>query len=254
MNRFDINACFGHWPCWDLYHKSADDLLRLMDRNAIEQAVCISLRGMFIDWRRGNDETLAAARAHPDRLLPAATISPFLGGNGHELHRLIDAGVRMVRLYPAFHSYGLNDAFVDDICATASERRIPVMIPTRPMMNWRFATVPIESIGAVAERHPNTSIILSGPNYLIEYQAAVRVMRRCENVRFELSCLQGFGSVANMVRDVGADRILFGTGALLHYPACNVAKLDHAAITEDQRAMIASRNAERLLNPSAGGE
>jgi predicted TIM-barrel fold metal-dependent hydrolase len=46
---------------------------------------------------------------------------------------------------------------------------------------------------------------------------------------------------------VGCERLLFGTGAVLNYPACNVAKLDHAELTDAQRAAIASENAASLL-------
>ena len=105
MKRFDINACFGHWPYWDLHHKTADELVASMDRNHIDQAAVMSLRGLLLDWRDGNEETLAAASRYPRRLVPMATLSPFLGGSGEELKRLAGAGVRGVRLYPAFHNY-----------------------------------------------------------------------------------------------------------------------------------------------------
>jgi predicted TIM-barrel fold metal-dependent hydrolase len=210
----------------------------------------MSLRGLFVDWRDGNDETLAAAGRHPSRLVPIATISPFPDGDAKELERLVGAGVRGVRLYPAFHSYLLDDPFVDDICRAACELAIPVMIPTRPMMSWRFKPLPIEQIGPVVERHAGTSFLLSGPNYLVEHQALVRLMSRRPNVSVEISCLQGFCAVEKLVRQVGAHRVLFGTGAVLHYPACNVAKLDHAQVSQEQRRAIASHNAQRLLGLS----
>lgn len=247
MMRVDINACFGHWPYWDLPHKTGEDLIRLMDRNGIDKAAVLSLRGILVDWRAGNDETLAVSAKHPGRLIPMATLSPFMEGNGDELRRLADSGMRGVRLYPLFHSYPLDSDFTDDICRAAAERRIPVMIPTRPMMNWRFKTVAIESIGTLAARHAATSFIVSGPNYLIEYQALVKVMRQCPNVSYEISCLQGFNSVADLVSQVGADRVLFGTGAALNYPACNVAKLDHAELSAQHRDAVAAENALRLL-------
>lgn len=253
VNRFDVNACFGHWPYWDLYDRSADDLIGLMDRNGIDRAAVISLRGVIVDWRKGNEETLFAARRYPDRLVAMATISPFLGGDGGELERAIDAGMRGVRLYPSFHSYRLDSEFVDDLCRVAGERHVPVMIPTRPMMNWRFPAVSLDSIGAVVERHPDTMFMMSGPNYLIEYRALVRLMKKCANAWYEISCLQGFGAVAKLVGEVGVERVLFGTGAVLHYPACNVAKLEHAGLGEQERAAIAWGNAERLMGMADRG-
>jgi predicted TIM-barrel fold metal-dependent hydrolase len=249
--RIDVLAQFGHWPYWDLVDKTPDQLVALMDRVGIDRAVCMSLRGLFISWRDGNEETLDAARRFPGRLLPAATLSPFLGGSGDELRRLVDAGMRAVRLYPAFHNYPLDGPFVDDICRAAAAGGVPVILPTRPMMNWRFKAVAIESIGAVVERHPSTSFLISGPNYLVEYQALVKLMHRCANLVCEISCLQGFNSVAALVAEVGAERILFGTGAALHYPACNVAKLERASISAGQRAAIAGGNALRLLGMPA---
>ncbi|MBN1342291.1 MAG: amidohydrolase [Phycisphaerae bacterium] len=250
MKRFDVNACFGHWPYWDLPDKTPEDLVRLMDRNGIDRAACMSLRGLFVDWASGNAETIAAAKAFPDRLVPTATISPFPqdpDGNAGALRRTLDAGARAVRLYPAFHSFRLDDELVDEVCAIAAKRRVPVMIPTRPMMNWRFQALAVDAIAPVIERHPNTEFILSGPNYLVEYQALVRVMRRCSNVAYEISCLQGFGAVKALVAEAGADRVLFGTGAVLNYPACNVAKFDHAELTDAQRHAIAWENALQRL-------
>lgn len=243
----DITACFGYWSYWELPDTTPDYLVGLMDRSGVDRAACMSLRGLFISWREGNDETLAAARRFPGRLVPMATISTFLGGNGKELRSLVDAGMRGVRLYPSFHNYPLDSAFVDDICRTAADCGIPVIIPTRPMMNWRFKAIGIESIGAVAARHPKTSFLISGPNYLVEYQALTKMMHACPNVWYEISCLQGFDSVRNLVGEVGADRLCFGTGAVLNYPACNVSKLANAKITQEQREAIGWKNAAKLL-------
>jgi predicted TIM-barrel fold metal-dependent hydrolase len=251
MKLFDVNACFGHWPYWDLRDKTPRDLVRLMDRAGIERAACLSLRGVLIDWAQGNAETLRAATEFPDRLVPVATISPYPDGNGERLREALDAGARMVRLYPSFHSYRLDSEFVDDVCNVAGKCGAPVMIPTRPMMNWRFQAIPVEAIGAVIQRHPDTRFILSGPNYLVEYQAVVRLMSRCPKVACETSCFQGFGAVRGLVDVVGAERVLFGTGAVLNYPACNVAKLTGADLNETQRAAIASENARTLLDLSA---
>jgi hypothetical protein len=160
--------------------------------------------------------------------------------------------MRGVRLYPRLHSYDLGDAFVDDIFRTATDLGWPVVIPTRPMMNWRFAALPLDAIGSVVDRHPQTQIVVSGPNYLVEFQGMVRLMKRAANVWYEISCLQGFNAVSRLVGEVGADRVLFGTGAVLNYPACNVEKLDHADLTDAQRAAIAGANAARLLGLAVG--
>ena len=246
--KLDVNACFGHWPYWDLHHKSPEDLVGSMDRHGIGRAVVMSLRGLFIDWRAGNDESLAVTRQYPHRLIPAATISPFLDGSADDLRRLAETGFRIVRLYPTFHNYPLDSAFTDTICRTAAEHNLPVSIPTRPMMNWRFKAIALEAFAPLIERHPRTTFLMSGPNYLVEFQALTLLMQHYSNVVYEISCVQGYDAVRLLVERVGSDRLLFGTGAVLQYPACNVAKLDNANITDQQRQAIAGDNAMRLLN------
>ena len=246
--RIDINAFFGHWPYWPLPHTGGEESLRLMDRFGIDRAAITSLRGLHGDWREANAETLTLAALHSDRLTPIATMSPMNGGGAGPLRELVARGFRGIRLYPLLlQGYNLRSPFAEEIAAAAGELAMPVIIPTRPMMNFRFATLPIDDIAVLAARHPGTSFILSGPNYLSEFQAAIEAMLRCPNIVIEISCMQGFGAVARMAEAVGADRVLFGTGLPLHYPACNVAKLDHADLSEEQRVAISSDNAMRCL-------
>lgn len=253
--RIDVNTFFGHWPYWPLPHTSGDDALRLMDRFGIDRAAITSLRGLHGDWRQANAETLALAASHPDRLTPIATMSPVNGGGGEALRELVGQGFRGVRLYPLLlQGYGLDGPFAKEICGAAGWLEVPVIMPTRPMMNFRFPTLPIDDVAALAGRHPETTFILSGPNYLSEFQAAIEAMQRCRNMLIETSCMQGFQALRRTVDAVGEGRVLFGTGAVLHYPACNVAKLDHANISDQQRRAIASENTLRLLRlpPPAG--
>ncbi len=62
--------------------------------------------------------------------------------------------------------------------------------------------------------------------------------------------MQGFEAVRRMAEAVGVERVLFGTGLPLHYPACHVAKIKHSRLSEEQRSKIASGNAVRVLRLS----
>lgn len=250
MDRFDVNAYFGHWPFWRVPQTSPDELIALMDRHDIRRAAVMSLRGLYIDWQAGNDEALDASAKYPDRFVPAATISPFPGGGGDAVRRVVGRGARLIKLFPGCHNYRLSDPFVDEICEAATEQRVPVSIPTRIMTNWRFQPLPLAEVASVVERQPATMFVLSGPNYLAEFRDLVHLMRRSSNTVCETSCMQGYDSIGRLAGEVGNDRVLFGTGAVLNNPSCNVAKLDHATVSEEHRVWIAWRNAERLLGRS----
>ncbi|MCH2127780.1 MAG: amidohydrolase family protein [Pirellulaceae bacterium] len=246
--RFDINAFFGHWPYYPLPQTSGEDVLRLMDRFQIDRAAMTSLRAMHGDWGEANAETLRFTREHADRLTPIACMSPMLNGGGDKLRELVEEGCRAVRLYPGLaQGYHLGSPFADDIVSTAGTLGIPAIVPTRPMMHFRFPPVPIPQITALASRHPQTQIILSGPNYLLEFTMAVEALQASPNMTIEISCMQGFRGLDFMVDAVGAQRVLFGTGLPLHYAACGTAKLEHSKLTADQLAAVSSQNAVRLL-------
>ena len=249
--RFDTNAFFGHWPYWPLPQTGGQDVLRLMDRFGIERAAITSLRGLHGDWHEANVETLELAGRHPDRFTPIGCMSPMRGGGADALRRFAADGGRGVRLYPQLlQGYSLAGPFADEVAAAACELGLPVIVATRPMMNFRFAPLPIADVESLAARHPGTTVILSGPNYLSEFRTVCEAIPRCANLFIEVACMQGFQAVARLVGLVGADRVLFGTGMVLHAPACNVAKLDHARIKPDQRRAIAWANACRIFGVS----
>lgn len=248
---FDVNAFFGHWPHSPLPHTSGEDALCLMDRFGIDRAAITSLRGLYGDWHEANAETMVLTEAYPDRLTPIACMSPMNGGGDEALRQLVEQGFRGVRLYPMLlQGYSLRSPFAAEVCDAAGELDLAVVVPTRPMMNFRFATVPIEDIAELAERHPDTRFILSGPNYLSEFRAAIEALTRCPNMVIETSCMQGFEAVQRMAEAVGVERVLFGTGLPLHYPACNVAKIEHTRLSGERRPAIASGNAVRILRLS----
>ena len=252
MKVFDINAFFGHWPYWPIPHTSGKDVLQLMDRNGIDRAAITSLRGLHGNWRHANTETLSLAIRCPDRLTPIGCISPMNDGGPTALREMVKAGIRAVRLYPMLlQGYDLHSSFANEIAQTAGELGVPIIIPTRPMMNFRFTPLPIENVAALAQRRPQTQFVLSGPNYLSEFNAAIEAMRQCPNLAIEISCMQGFEAISRLTNAVGAECVLFGTGLPLHYPACNVAKLEHANIPEDEKKRIAHQNAQQLLGLSS---
>ena len=246
--RFDINAFFGHWPYYRLPHTSAQDVLGLMDRFQIDRAAITSLRGLHGDWQEANDETLAVAQAHQDRFTPVACISPMKGGSGAVLRELVERGFRAVRLYPGLaQGYHLGSPFADEMVATASELEVVTIVPTRPMMHFRFPPLPIGQVSALAARHPEAKLVLSGPNYLLEFTSAVEALLACPNLTIEISCMQGFDGLGQMIKAVGAERVLFGTGLPLHYAACGVAKVEHTRMSESEQAAVCGGNALRLL-------
>lgn len=244
----DVNVYFGNWPYWPLVGGDVDSLLRGMDRYDIERAFLSSLKGVFADPQTGNRETLKIVDAFPDRFAPALTYSPYTAGRGEFREELARNGWRMVKLYPLNHSFDvLEEPLVDEICGWCAVKKIPVLIPYRLMMSWRFPVYSVQKIGQLAQKHPLTPFIIGSINYLFELQSTMDVLRRCPNVYVETSAMMAFREIEKLVREFGAGRFLHGSAAPLQNQAIGPLKIKTAEIDEEDRMKILYRNAWELF-------
>lgn len=235
----DVNAYFGTWPYWGMDATDPESLLMKMDKYGIDRAFVCSLRGVFQDTQAGNAETLDWVSRHPDRFAPALTYSPY--GRGRERYReeLCSVPGCLVKLFPIQHSYEpQEEPFITELLDYCGGMKIPVLIPFRLMMSWRFPTFPVQKIGTLAGHHPNTRFILGSINYLFELQAAIDVLKRNENMLIETSAMMAFEEVAHLVRSVGSHRLLHGTCMPLQNPAIGPLKIQTAEIPQSDKDRI----------------
>ena len=120
----DINAYLGHWPFHPLRHRAAGDLITLMDRKDIDQAVVSSLHAiLYKNSQAGNEEMADEIGPHRDRLIPFATINPTYAGWRDDVERCHkELGMRGIRIYPSYHGYSLSDRSSVDLLAVAGEQ------------------------------------------------------------------------------------------------------------------------------------
>jgi predicted TIM-barrel fold metal-dependent hydrolase len=102
-----------------------------------------------------NDAVLAAAAAHPDRLVAFCRVSPH-DDPLPEARRALDAGARGIKLHPRAERFGMDEPVVAELVALAHERRVPVLI---------HAGRGIPALGQntvrLAERYPDARLILA---------------------------------------------------------------------------------------------
>jgi uncharacterized protein len=245
----DFSGFIGPWPYWDTFHKTPEAILSLMDKYQIETLAACSTRSIFWDWRQGNDETLALAARYPTRFIAFISMSPILPA-ADLVRYLRDYKRRQakgIRLYPQHHGYSLSQkSGLDEMLKTAQEFELPVVLPIRVIMNWGLPELEPSAIEETVLRYPKLRFVLSGVNYSSTLWA-FDLMRRSPNVDLEISGMQGFRAVDDAVQNVGAKRILFGSGLPLLYPACSVEKMRVAKISQEQRQAITDGNARALL-------
>ncbi len=244
--KIDSYTLFGRWPYWEIKTKTAEDMLSLMDKYEIDKAAVISTKSIFLDYREGNGEVLALLKRYPQRVIGIATVNPKgKEGAKDDFHRCLEKGMKGIALFPLYHGYRLDpEPASDAILAEAVEKRVPILIPTRLLMNWTMPTLDAREARKLFSRFPEGRFLLTAVNREVD---ALGAMRDHQNVSLETSCAQGAYAIERLIADFGIERVLYGSGLPLQYPGCGLAKIEGAEIGEGEREQIFSQNAVKLF-------
>lgn len=237
MRIIDNNCVFGRWPR-EARDVSAERLLAILSDLGIEKGLAVSLRGVFYDHGEGNAETLKVCAAH-DALLPAATITPRRYAGGDSLPgKLKETGFRMLRLFPHQQEWTLENVLVERIFAECAEAGLPLAFPIRKKADL--------ASGVARLAPPGCRVILSDVYYnpMVE---CVEVMRRREEFLMELGHTCVPGSVEYLCKELGAERLVLGTGQPLESGRGSIEAIKRANISEADKAAILGGTLAGLL-------
>jgi len=253
----DVNAYLGHFAFRRLRHNTAALLLTLMDAKGIDRAVVSSADAItYRNAQAGNEEVAAEVKGHRDRLIPFGVINPFYAGWQDDLKICREEfGMTGLRLYPNWHNYTLSSPCCRELVTAATEREMIVSIPIRVEDNrqrsWllNVPDIPLAEIVDLVKAHPKSRfILLNGIGY-----TASPLGRKDNglpsNYAIELSRLSAVlaNEIGQLIVNLGAERIMFGTGMPFNYPDPALVKLEVLDATGPDKEKIRSRNAATWL-------
>jgi predicted TIM-barrel fold metal-dependent hydrolase len=198
--------------------------------------------------RRDNDEVLRAVRHFPDRAFGFVYLNPkHTQASLDELSRCVRDGPMVgVKLWVAQRC---NEPTLDPIVARATELKVPVL-----QHCWQKITgnLPGESVPSdvaeLAARHPQATIICAHTGG--DWERGIRAIRPYRQVYAELcgsDPTAGFTEMA--VRELGAERALYGSDAGGRSFASQLAKVLGADIPTAAKRLILAGNIKRILQP-----
>jgi predicted TIM-barrel fold metal-dependent hydrolase len=229
-------------------------LLAYAARLGIER-VCVSM-GLSLathptpdQLRQQNDEVLAALAHGHDRAFGFCYASgEHVEASLREIDRCIRHGPMVgVKLWVARRA---SSPALDAIVARASELRAPILQHTwfkTDGSQQADESTPLD-LAALARRHPRARFVCghSGGTW----DLGIRAVRDVPNVVVETA---GFdpttGFVEMAVRELGPERVVFGSDAPGRSFGSQLAKVVEADVPEAARRLILSGNLRRLLGP-----
>lgn len=242
-------------------------LIAFADRMGIER-LCVYMGMRWSndpdpkEMRRQNDDVLQALTHWHDRAFGFVYLNPnHVEESLKELDRCVRDGPMVgVKLWVARRC---NDEKLDAIVARAAELQAVVFqhtwLKTPPSAapaelwsqpgggNLAGESTP-QDLAALAQRHPRATVICghTGGNW----ELGIRMVRQAANVSLDLAGsdpTQGFTEMA--VREVGAERVIYGSDAGGRSFASQLSKVRGADISEAAKKLILKENLKRLLTP-----
>lgn len=233
----DVDTMFGPLPAGaaDL---SVDELAGMMSRHQVQACCTLSTIGMLLDHNAGNAATRVAC-SEQTNLLPVATLNPQLLFTLDDLlTRLKADGFKMVRFFPAEQGWDPSYGPIRGIAEALQTEGLPMMIGVE-----RTGSAS-RIVGALAN-HPGP-LILAGVDETTVAEA-VSLMRQNDHLYLSTANLVAVGLVKQVIDSVGADRLLYGSGAPSRPMASALGVLKFADLADEQRTAVLGGNAHKLF-------
>jgi len=229
-------------------------LIQFADRLGIERLILS--QGYSADrhptqqqLREENSRVLRALREFPDRAYGSVYLSPaYLDFSLQEFDRCVRDGP-MVCIGELEADKRCNVPEMDPIAERAAELKLPILQHTwlKAGGNDAGESSPYDLV-ELAKRHPEVQFICAHTGG--DWERGIRIIRSTTNVAAEMA---GFdptsGAVELAVRELGAERVVYGSDVGGRSFASQLAKTLGANIPESTKQLILGGNLRRMLAP-----
>ena len=217
-----------------------EDQVAEMDRVGIGAAVISSILALSGRFTEGNDEVADATRRYPGRFFGYCHVSanyPEL--MIPELQRCFEnKGFRGIKVYQVGTPY--DDARFDPVWDFAAAHKAPVLAHT-----WAGN---LTGFDKAAERFPGAVFMAAHAGSGFAYEAYLQAAKRAPNFYRDITySREHTNMIEHMVKQIGADRIVWGSDAPTFSMSAQLSKVLFARIADADKRKILYDTAARLF-------
>jgi hypothetical protein len=231
---------------WHLVTRNMTEFVAYLDKCGVRRGVISSSWSNKAqtpeDYRQGNREVAKYVDHYQGRFRGSCVVTPFR----------IDEALREIEY--CHRQYGF--VWLGEFCNYMTGYRYDTPEWTEVM---KLATklnlvvqihTNVREMQYLAETFPDTTIVFPhlGGNR-DDIFARIGIVARHKNTHIDLSGsgIERVGILERAVREIGADRVLYGSDFTINEPAAVIARVKNAFLTAEDREKILFRNVSRLL-------
>ncbi|HLM99162.1 MAG TPA: amidohydrolase family protein [Bryobacteraceae bacterium] len=229
-------------------------LVRWADRLGIErlllsQGYCTALHPTPAQFQEENDRVMRAVHRFPDRSFGSVYLSPaYPEFSVQEFNRCVRDGP-MVCIGEVEADKPCSVPEMDLIVERAATMQVPILQHTWLKIggNEPGESTPYDVV-ALAKRHPDVPFVCVHTGG--DWERGIRIIRDTKNVSAEIAGsnpTSGFVEMA--VRELGAERVIYGSDVGGRSFASQLGKVLGAEIPDSAKELILGGNLRRLLTP-----
>ena len=242
-------------PLAEMHKAALDQLPTGLSRSEHEQALKEINTRMLGRLVRRNEWTCNVAQENPS-LVPFITLDPLQDEStmtGEILDKVSNHGAKGIKLHPGSQRFYPNDPRLWPAYSTAQEIGLPVIFH-----GGRFAS-PVQyarpkNFVDVLEAFPNMVLVMAHIGTGYEHEA-VSLARTYPNLQFDCSAVISRSAangevpgerIAAIIRDVGVERVMFGSDFPWYDPADAAERLRRMDFSEEEKRLLFAENAIRI--------
>ncbi|MBM4447805.1 MAG: amidohydrolase [Chloroflexi bacterium] len=252
-------------PCFALLYAkkeakiaTAEELIESMDKAGIDVSVVVNLGWMTHELcAETNDYILESIARYPKRLIGFCTVQPqSVEAAIGEIERCVESGARGIgELRPDIQLLDLEDeSIVSPLVAVMKKHRLILLTHASEPAGHDYPGKGImtpDVLYPFISGHPEVTIVCAHWGGGLPFYALMpEVKKALHNVYFDTAASPFLYQprIYSLVSElVGADKILFGSDYPLMPQARLIQEINSAALAEEEKNLILSGNARRLL-------
>ena len=230
--------------CVFMHNSDADSMVKKMDSLGIQKIVFSAWEGLSSGGSRPNETVWRAIQNHPDRIYGYATANPNYEDDIKIAIEYLEKHKNFVGLKPYCQLQGrrFNEPVYKPWFEYANKRRLFVLVHSGDQ-----ATA--DQINDIAAQYPDVTFMMA--HSAISFESArinVALAKKHPNVMLEITFTSMTrGAVEYMVREMGSERVFFGTDQPMRDPGPQLAWVVYAELSMEDKLNVLGRNMEKLL-------